>query len=59
MAIKSILCFFGGEAHEQSAMNVDFQLGKLFGGHISFVHLTLDLASYVGLYADGMVVNAD
>jgi nucleotide-binding universal stress UspA family protein len=59
MAIKSILCFFGGDAQEQSAMNVTFQLGKLYGGQIRFVHLTPDLASYVGLYADGMVINAD
>ncbi|NDA45761.1 MAG: universal stress protein [Alphaproteobacteria bacterium] len=59
MAIKSILCIFGGAAHEHSAMNVTFQLGKLYGAQVKFIHLTPDLASYAGLYADGMMVNTD
>ena len=57
MAIKSILCIFGGAAHEHSAMNVTFQLGKLYGAQLRFIHLTPDLASYAGLYADGMMVD--
>jgi nucleotide-binding universal stress UspA family protein len=58
MAIKSILCVFGGLKDELNALNTAFTLGKACGAHLQFLHVSPDPASYVGLYGEGFAASA-
>lgn len=59
MTIKSILCIFSGAGGELNAVNAAFQLGKLHGAHIRFLHLSPDPSAYVGLYGEGIIVTEE
>lgn len=58
MAIKSILCIFGGLDSELNAVNTALLLGKAYSAHIRFLHISPDPSSYAGLYGEGIVASA-
>lgn len=60
MTIKSILCIFNGvEEDELNAVNPALVLGKMYGAHVRFLHISPDPNAYINPYGEGIIVSAD
>lgn len=59
MAIKYILCIFGGSENELNAVQAALMLGKEHEAHIRFLHLSPDPGAHSGLYGEGVLVSSE
>ncbi len=59
MGIKSILCIFGGAAHELGALNAAMTLAQSNSAQIRVLHISPDPGAYIAAYGgEVMAVNA-
>ena len=57
MAVKSILCIFGGLKSELNAVNTALILGKAYDARIKFLHISPDPNSYIAAYGDTAIAS--
>ena len=57
MAIKSILCIFGGSQGELGVAKTALELAKANGARVSFLHISPDPSSYASLYDGDVIVS--
>jgi nucleotide-binding universal stress UspA family protein len=59
MAIKSILCIFGGSQGELNALEAAMILGKTYEARIRILHISSDPGSYAGIYGESIFASAE
>lgn len=58
MAIKSIVCLFGGAEHEVAGLDTALTLAKIHGARVRIVHVSSPSPSYAGFYGEAVMLSA-
>lgn len=59
MAIKSVLCVFGGAERELGAVQAALMLGKIYAAQVRFLHVSLMPSIYAGIAGEGALISAE